>query len=355
MRTDTPAARAGMFRPVVLVTTGGLGDAILFSPVFRAAAAAFPEHPRLLVAANPLVPELYGQTPELSRVLLADTNRPASSAACRAFWSLYRFCRAAGGAELLVCATRLSRRQTAWFKTLCRPARVAARPNPPADHDDLAVNQALAAEIRPDAPPEPPFVPVTPEDLAGLETAMASMIRPDDLTRAVAIYPSTPRPNRPPWPLPLLADCAMRLARQLGGPILVVGGEHERRLWEQACGYRNGVVNLAGRLGLAQTAALFTRVRLALCNDGGLMHVAGAVNCPLVAILASVSTRYRPAGRFTRVVAPRNVPCSPCYPGTARCPRKSPDRPCIAAITPDQVHEAAEAALDAARAHPASS
>ncbi len=354
MKSPSTQGSAKSPQPVVLLSTGGLGDAILFSPVFRAACAAFPEHERILVAATPLVAELYGGIPEIHRFLLADTNSLWRPSAWRAFLELRGLCAAKNGAAALVCASRISRRQTAFFQTICKPAMSAAMPEPPENMNDLEVNQAIAARILSGKPPPSPWAPMDTVALAAMQATIAPMLKHKDLSRAVAVYPSTPRQNRPQWPLPLLRDCATQLAKKLGGPIIVLGGNADHHLWHDACGTNPNILNLAGSLSLLQTAALFSRISLALCNDGALMHLAGAMNCPLVAILAGAQKKYRPPGSATCVVTPGNLACDPCVHGAATCGKQGTIMPYIQAITADQVLEAAQTALlNAAKPAPA--
>ena len=338
--------------PVILLATGGLGDTILFSPVLRAAARAFPEHPRYLIAASTLVADVYGRTPELVKVMLINTNRLYAPATWRMFMKLYGITKRTGGSALLACASRISQRQINWIKTLCNPAQILAAQKSSSDLDDLTINQFSAKCIQPDAEVQPPFIPLTQADFNGTTSVIKHFFNPYDLHNCVVVYPSTPRVNRPLWPLPMLAECARHLAKQLNGPVVVVGGRTERMLWEQACGVRPNIINLAGHLSLRQSIALFAHVRLALCNDGGMMHAAGAMNCPLVAIMPSAPTHYRPPGQFTRIVSPLNLPCHPCYPGKPVCDHHQAIRPCTSAITQADVLQAAESAINDSSNYP---
>ncbi|MCG2661795.1 MAG: hypothetical protein L6437_16310 [Kiritimatiellae bacterium] len=89
---------------------------------------------------------------------------------------------------------------------------------------------------------------------------------------------------------------------------MVIGGAHEGRECRAVCDANREIIKLAGVLTIPETAALLARARLAICNDGGIMHLAGAVGCPMTAIMPGVSRHYRPPGEFVRVVTPSGTP-----------------------------------------------
>lgn len=81
-------------------------------------------------------------------------------------------------------------------------------------------------------------------------------------------------------------------------------------------------VNLAGKLPLPELALLLSHASLLVTNDSGPMHVAGAVNTPVVAIFGSTvpALGYAPVGSPSRIVE-KHLPCRPCGPhGYKRCP-----------------------------------
>ena len=71
-------------------------------------------------------------------------------------------------------------------------------------------------------------------------------------------------------------------------------------------------IDLSGRTSLGEAMALIDRCDAFVTNDSGLMHVAAALNTPLVAIFGSTnSTTTSPYSDTSRIV---RVPieCSPC-------------------------------------------
>ena len=100
---------------------------------------------------------------------------------------------------------------------------------------------------------------------------------------------------------------------------------------------RTKLINLAGKTNLQEAIYLISQCRLFLSNDSGLMHIAGALNVPTVAIFGSTNPiTTSPAGNKTTIVH-QNVSCSPCLEET--CPT---DFRCMKLISVENVFAAAQ-------------
>lgn len=94
------------------------------------------------------------------------------------------------------------------------------------------------------------------------------------------------------------------------------------------------VVNLAGKTTLRELIALLACCDLFLTNDSGPMHLAAALEIPLVALFGSTNEVATGPYEWGRVIH-KHVPCSPCYRRT--CPI---DFPCMKKIEVDEVIQA---------------
>jgi len=92
---------------------------------------------------------------------------------------------------------------------------------------------------------------------------------------------------------------------------------------------RKAPVDLTGRTPLRVMAAIIERAEVVICHDSGPMHIAAALNRPLVCI--SGPTNPRRTGPYRRIndVVRLEIPCSPCYlkklsqcPHNHRCMRE---------------------------------
>ena len=157
------------------------------------------------------------------------------------------------------------------------------------------------------------------------------------------------------WDPERFGEVARRLIAGVDATIVLTGAPADRPLVEivkrQLPAAR--VVDLAGTVDLLTLAAVLEQLDLLVTGDTGPMHLAVAVDTPVVAVFGpSDPARYAPRGRYDRIVRV-DLPCAPCNRirlPPERCTGHTPD--CLAFVTADLVFSAARAALDAStRAH----
>jgi len=103
------------------------------------------------------------------------------------------------------------------------------------------------------------------------------------------------------------------LARRLGQPALVLGSARDRaEIGDIPCR------NLAGETTLDEAIDLLAGAERVVSNDSGLMHVAAALERPLVALFGSSSPRHTPPLSAKARVLWLGIECSPCY--ARECP-----------------------------------
>jgi heptosyltransferase-2 len=97
---------------------------------------------------------------------------------------------------------------------------------------------------------------------------------------------------------------------------------------------RGSLLNLAGKTSIRELMALIKCCDAFLTNDSGPMHIAAALDIPLVALFGSTSdVKTGPYG--SGIVIYKRVDCSPCYKRV--CPI---DFRCMKRIEVDEVYEA---------------
>ncbi|MDR0664696.1 MAG: lipopolysaccharide heptosyltransferase II [Helicobacteraceae bacterium] len=72
-------------------------------------------------------------------------------------------------------------------------------------------------------------------------------------------------------------------------------------------------IDLCGKTTIADAIDLISLAQTAVCNDSGLMHIAAAVNTPIVAIYGSSAPDYTPPLTDKKTIVSLNLPCSPCF------------------------------------------
>lgn len=143
------------------------------------------------------------------------------------------------------------------------------------------------------------------------------------------------------WPADRFAQAAGRLLKSRGGRAFIFGGADDFGPGQEiAEAVGPAAVNLAGETGLDQAVALLARMDAVITNDSGLMHLAAALNRPVVALFGPTDHRRTgPRGERCRLIVAQ-ADCAPCLKPV--CPL---GRPCLETITAEQVVEAVEELL----------
>jgi heptosyltransferase-2 len=301
-------------RRILAVTIGGLGDAILFSPVLKALRSSYPDAYVEMLLANHLAQAVYGNAGDVNNITVANLNhdfflKNIAELICFSLRS-----RMKGGFDIGVFATGLNPRLSVFLKHAAGIRNIVSAFHPPRFATDLACNIALAQRFDERVTESETFFPLNSESRHEADQILKQHGLSWDSKNAIAICPSTHMWHRPRWGLTKLKR-VIKLLRNNGfdGKILIIGSANEGQEWEHLLADGTGEINLAGQFSIMASASVISQCRLAICNDGGLMHVAGAVGCPLVTIMPNAPMTYKPPGEKT-VMIQSNLPCSGCYP-----------------------------------------
>jgi ADP-heptose:LPS heptosyltransferase len=146
------------------------------------------------------------------------------------------------------------------------------------------------------------------------------------------------------WGLPNWSELVTRLAQRTAIERLVLIGsgdefgysEQIKAVWPRSA------TNFCGRLSPRLSAAVLAQTQLFVGHDSGPMHMAAAVNVPIVAVFSSRNPRgqWFPLSQNARVHY-TDIECMGC--GRIRCEDRHQE--CIRRITVQQVYESCLAAL----------
>ncbi len=131
--------------------------------------------------------------------------------------------------------------------------------------------------------------------------------------KIVGINPSATYGPAKQWPFDRYARLTDKIQELTGGRIIIFGGPDDIKLGKKISQtMRYQPIDLSGKTRLGEAMALIEKCDLFITNDSGLMHVAAALNVPLVAVFGSTnSITTGPLSQNSRIVqAP--LQCSPC-------------------------------------------
>ena len=148
------------------------------------------------------------------------------------------------------------------------------------------------------------------------------------------------------WAPERFAELGDRLMAQRGAKVLLTGAAEDVELAQAiAQRMRQRPVVLAGRTTLRQLAACVSEAQLLISNDTGVLHLAAAVDTPLIGLYGPTSPQLTgplgDAGLLRVIHHADSCPRIPCY---------QPDHPAhpgMGRISVDEVYDAAVASLGA--------
>jgi heptosyltransferase-2 len=139
------------------------------------------------------------------------------------------------------------------------------------------------------------------------------------------------------WPAHHFATLSRRIkenAASTNFPVWIVGSAKDAPVGEEIAALSEGTaLNLCGRTTLEQAIDLIAGARAVVSNDSGLMHVAAALDRPLVALYGSSSPVYTPPLSSRATILSLGLECSPCF--KRECPLGH--LRCLEELTPERV------------------
>lgn len=137
------------------------------------------------------------------------------------------------------------------------------------------------------------------------------------------------------WPAAYYADIAQRL-KQHGYAVWLIGSAKDKSIADEIDRIAGSqCINLCSRTDLGDALALLSCAQLVVSNDSGLMHLAAALDKPMLALFGSSSPQFTPPLSAQAQVIKLDIECSPCF--KRECPLGHFN--CMMQLTPDMVWE----------------
>ena len=143
------------------------------------------------------------------------------------------------------------------------------------------------------------------------------------------------------WFAAQAAACARTIHERHRYHVVLLGGNEDRPMAAEMLEMANvPVTNLVGQTTLAEALGVIARASLAVGPDTGLMHIAAAVETPVVSLWGATSPIRTGPYNFGDLIIQGKAPCVPCY--RRRCPI---DRLCMRSIAIEEIGEKIALAL----------
>jgi heptosyltransferase II len=193
----------------------------------------------------------------------------------------------------------------------------------------LEAHQAL-----PEVPPYPSFA-VSPESQAA---TLAKFKLSLDKRPVLALCAGAEFGPAKRWPEEYFAEIARQKMLE-GWQVWLFGSPKDRTITENIMQLtEDRCEHLAGRLALYETIDLLSLASGVISNDSGLMHIAAALQKPVIAIYGSTSPAFTPPLSTSATILKRDLECQPCF--ARSCPLGH--LRCLTELKPQQVLAAME-------------
>lgn len=348
-RTLNEKKKAGIKR-LLIRGTNWIGDAVMTTPAVRSIRLAFPDA-WIGMLVKPWVAPVFDHSPQLDQVLIYESEKRH-----KGLMGKIRMARDLGAMHFDAAILLQNAFEAAFIAWLSRiPIRMGFN----TDARSLFLTHAIPCTAETKNKHQTSYyldlihqagISVHDNHLELLLSERAQRHARDRLSQMgithnapiVGINPSATFGPAKQWFPERFAALADRIHTRFRAQILIFGGPEDQRLGEKLSQHMQAKpINLAGSTTLEEAMALIGNCSLFISNDSGLMHVAAALDVPLIALFGSTNPiTTGPCSQFSRVIQ-TSEPCGPCLKKT--CPEGHLN--CMRSIDVDTVFSIVEEIL----------
>jgi heptosyltransferase-2 len=303
---------------ILVISPNWIGDAVMAQPLLQLLRAQHPGAP-IDVLAPPAVSPVWRQMAEVDEVL--ETPFRHGALQLRERWRYARVLRARGYFAAYVLPNTLKYALIPWLAGI--PRRVGYKGES---------RYGLINVMHHDSVPPRPMVPFyaalanapAPDVAAGVprprlfasdaQVAAACARTGLDAARPLIVFaPGAEFGTAKRWPAEHFGDLAQEIFAQVpGAQVALLGGPKDAAVCEAVCASAPLARNLAGKTSLGEAVALIARADAVVSNDSGLLHVASALNRPVIAIYGPTDPGHAPPFSDLAASISLRLECAPC-------------------------------------------
>jgi heptosyltransferase-2 len=319
----------------LVISPNWIGDAVMAQPLLALLRARHPDRP-IDVLSPPSVAPVWRQMAEVDEVL--ETPFRHGPLQLRERWKYARVLRQRGYVDAYVLPNTLKYALIPWLAGIAtrvgykgemryglinvmhfdevppRPmvafyAALAAAP-----HTSLRTGLRPGAAVPPGAQVAPqPHVPRPRLQASAAQVAAACARAGIDPLRPLVVFaPGAEFGPAKRWPAAHFAALAEAIiAAEPRAQVALLGSPKDRDACDEIAG-QDGVFNLAGATTLAEAIALIARADAVVANDSGLLHIASALNRPVVALYGPTDPDHAPPFADVAASVSLRLACAPC-------------------------------------------
>jgi len=325
---------------ILVRVTNWIGDAVMNTPSLGAIRSTFP-NAEITIVANPMVAQLFSPHPYCDRVLIFDKKGKD-----KGITGFLRFTESLRR-EQFDMAILLQKAFGAALMAFC--SRIPVRIGYNTDSRSLLLTHDLpfTTTLKRLHHVEHYLKLVNYFNISGEDVGQRLFLTPEELVwardilgneRWVVVNPGAAYGSAKRWLPERFAQVGNQLAKKNGMKVLLIGGPGETKIGHDIeSELSNDCLNFIGKTSVRQMMALISCCQLMVTNDSGPMHIAAALNIPIVAVFGSTDhTTTYPAGVPHRIVR-KEFDCAPCL--LRKCPI---DHRCMTSVTAEDVMSAVD-------------
>ncbi|MBC7499517.1 MAG: lipopolysaccharide heptosyltransferase II [Herminiimonas sp.] len=326
----------------LVISPNWIGDAVMAQPLLQLLRERFPERP-IDVLAPPSVASVWRSMVEVDTVIETPFRHGALQLGTR--WKLARSLRRRHYAAAYVLPNTLKFALIPWLAGI--PQRIGYKGESRhgfiniMHHDDRAVPRPMvafyAALARPPARDALSVASLPRPSLQVLpESQLAAMTRfaLDAAAPLIVFAPGAEFGSAKRWPAAHFAELAQHAMRSdADAQVVLLGSSKDSPVCDEIVAMSPRVRSLAGITSLDDAVALIARAAAVVSNDSGLLHVASALNRPVIALYGPTDPDHAPPFSDVARSLSLRLDCAPCR--QRECPLGHHD--CLRKLTPAMV------------------
>lgn len=349
-------------RHILVVRTDLIGDMVLSLPAIRAMRRAYPAA-EVDVLALPSSAGVLADDPDITRIITYDPNiwrSPIALLSARNWRQARALVRTLRAREYDLCLSLAGDWASvlAWFSGAKRRVGFAGEAYPGLmtdpipggryhvrQHELCYIRQLARAAGGQIGDDDRPHLTVHAPAAASVDALLASA----GIANAhplIALHPGARNGRAKRWPVEHWADLAELLTRRLDATVVLIGAPAERAVARQiARSAGASIADLTGKTALPELVALLARCDLVISGDSGPMHIACALDTPVIGLFGPTDPRISGPVAPNAVVLRHTIWCAPCYDASATADCRFHNPVCMKAISARSVFAAARRQL----------